>query len=176
MPPPIAGVLETGLYVDDLPQAPLDARTLGTLSFAALSPILSDSAGFQPATESQTMPASRPRPSVMKLTDVAAARVTELCGGAEPPAIGLRVGVKNAGCAGMSYTVELATDERPGDEKVVDRNATVYIEPRAVLFLLGTEMDFERTKLRAGFVFRNPNQVSACGCGESVSLKEAEVA
>jgi iron-sulfur cluster assembly protein len=122
------------------------------------------------------MAVSRLRLAVMKLTDAAAARVNELVDNSDVPALGLRVGIKNAGCAGMSYTMDLATEERPGDEKVSDKGVTVYIDPKAVMFLLGTEMDFERTTLRSGFVFRNPNEVSSCGCGESVSLKAAEVA
>ena len=122
------------------------------------------------------MASPRLRLAVMKLTDAAAERVRDLVEASETPALGLRVGVKNAGCAGMSYTMELATDERPADEKIVDKGVAVYIEPKAVMFLLGTEMDFERTTLRAGFVFRNPNEVSSCGCGESVALKPAEVA
>ncbi len=112
----------------------------------------------------------RPRPKVMTLTDAAAVRVGELVAGADGPATGLRIGVKNGGCAGMSYTMELAEDAGPLDEVVEDRGVKVLVDAKAVLFLLGTEMDYEVTKLKSGFVFRNPNETGACGCGESVSI------
>jgi iron-sulfur cluster assembly protein len=112
---------------------------------------------------------------VITVSEAAAARVREIVE-ARPGAIGVRVGVRNGGCAGMSYTVDLATDERPGDERVDAEGATVFVDPKAVLFLLGTRMDFEQTVLKTGFVFLNPNQVGACGCGESVNLKPAEAA
>lgn len=111
--------------------------------------------------------------AVMTLTESAAERVREIVENAED-AVGIRLGIKNGGCAGMSYTLDLAREAQPGDERVEGHGATVFVEAKAVLFLLGTEMDFERTPLRTGFVFRNPNQVGACGCGESVSLKPAE--
>ena len=88
---------------------------------------------------------------------------------------GLRIGVKKGGCAGMEYTVELANDERPREDSVEREGARVFVAPEAVLFLLGTEMDYEETRLRSGFTFRNPNQTSACGCGESVELKAADL-
>jgi iron-sulfur cluster assembly protein len=109
----------------------------------------------------------------MSLTEAAASRVRELMQGAERPIAGLRVGVKNGGCAGMSYTMEFAEAVAPHDEVVEDQGVTVLIDPKAILFLLGTEMDFQTTKLTAGFVFNNPNQTSACGCGESVELAPA---
>ena len=112
---------------------------------------------------------------IMSLTERAAERVRELVEKSDGKALGLRVGVKNGGCAGMSYTVELAESGKPGEDKVEAHGATVFIDPKAVLFLLGTEMDFERSKLAAQFVFRNPNQTSACGCGESVTLTPASV-
>lgn len=111
--------------------------------------------------------------AVMTLTEAAAERVREIVEGADD-ALGIRLGIKNGGCAGMSYTLDLAREAKPGDERVEAHGATVFVEAKAVLFLLGTEMDFERTDLRTGFVFRNPNQVGACGCGESVNLKPAE--
>lgn len=115
--------------------------------------------------------------AVMTLTEAAAARVREIVAGAGDPAvIGVRVGVRNGGCAGMNYTLDLARAAEPGDERVEAMGATVFVGAKAVLYLLGTEMDFERTTLKTGFVFRNPNEVSACGCGESVSLKPAEPA
>ena len=113
---------------------------------------------------------------VMKLTPAAAARVREIVEAADDASVlGIRLGVKNGGCAGMSYTLDLAREAQPGDERVEAEGATVFVDAKAVLFLLGTEMDFERTTLKTGFVFNNPNQVGACGCGESVSLKAAEV-
>jgi len=120
------------------------------------------------------MALARRKLDVMSVTEAAAERVRELVEAADNPAIGLRVGVKNGGCAGMSYTLELAESARPGDERVDADGATVFIDPKALLFLLGTQLDFERTDLRTGFVFNNPNQVGACGCGESVSLKPAD--
>jgi len=120
------------------------------------------------------MASLRPRPQVMRLTDAAANRIKEILGKAERPIVGVRVGVKNGGCAGMSYTMEYAESAKPLDEVVEDKGVRLLIDPKAVLFLLGTEMDFRVDKLSAGFVFNNPNQVSACGCGESVQLKPAE--
>ncbi|MBL1404924.1 MAG: iron-sulfur cluster assembly accessory protein, partial [Rhizobiales bacterium] len=90
-------------------------------------------------------------------------------------AIGIRIGVKNAGCAGMEYTIDLVTEPDAKDDKIETSAGNVYIQPQAVLFLLGTELGFEVTKLKTGFVFNNPNQTSACGCGESVELKPAEM-
>ena len=120
-------------------------------------------------------PKSRPRPQVMKLTEAAAQRVLELTRRADSEIVGLRVGVKNGGCAGQSYTVEYAHEIRPTDEVVEDKGVKILVDPKAVLFLLGTEMDYKTDKLQAQFIFNNPNQVSACGCGESVQLKPAEV-
>lgn len=90
-------------------------------------------------------------------------------------AVGLRIGVKNAGCAGMEYTLDLVREPDSKDDKIETKAGNVYIQPQAVLFLLGTELGFEVTKLKTGFVFNNPNQTSACGCGESVELKAAEM-
>jgi iron-sulfur cluster assembly protein len=115
-------------------------------------------------------PKPRPRPQVMKLTEAAALRVTELTKRADSEIVGLRVGIKNGGCAGQSYTVEYAHDVRPTDEVVEDKGVKILVDPKAVLFLLGTEMDYKTEKLSAQFVFNNPNQTSACGCGESVQL------
>jgi len=89
---------------------------------------------------------------------------------------GVRVGVRNGGCAGMSYTMDYAEVADPTDEVVVDKGVRLFIDPKAVLFLLGTEMDFRGDKLSAGFVFNNPNQTAACGCGESVTLAPAKSA
>ncbi|MDH4993072.1 Fe-S cluster assembly scaffold SufA [Aquamicrobium lusatiense] len=112
--------------------------------------------------------------SIMKLTDKAAERVREIIG-ARDGAHGIRLGVKKGGCAGMEYTIDLVTEPDPKDDHVEHQGAHVYVAPEAALFLLGTEMDFEVTTLRTGFMFRNPNQSSACGCGESVELKPADL-
>jgi len=120
------------------------------------------------------MATARPRPQVMKLTDAAAARIKDIMSKSEQPIAGLRVGVKNGGCAGMAYTMEYAQSVNPTDEIVEDKGVKILIDPKAVLFLLGTEMDYKTDKLSAQFVFNNPNQTSACGCGESVQLTPAE--
>ena len=119
------------------------------------------------------MATARPRPQVMRLSEAAAARIKELMSKAERPIAGVRVGVKNGGCAGMAYTMEYAERANPTDEVVEDKGIKLLIDPKAVLFLLGTEMDYKVDKLSAQFVFNNPNQTSACGCGESVELTPA---
>ena len=120
------------------------------------------------------MGSAKSRFKVMTLTDAAAERVREIMANAQTPMAGLRVGVKNGGCAGMSYTMEWAESVAPLDEVIEDKGVTVLIDPKAVLFLLGTQMDFEASKLSSGFVFKNPNQTSACGCGESVAIEPAK--
>ena len=122
-------------------------------------------------TELQT--AARPRrarPKAVTLTDAAAARVREIMENAEKDYVGLRVGVKNGGCAGQEYTFAYAEQIEPLDEVVEDKDVTILIEPKAVLFLIGSEIDYETTKLASKFVFRNPNETDACGCGESVTI------
>ncbi len=111
----------------------------------------------------------------MRLTEAAAARIKEVMAQAEAPVVGLRVGVKNGGCAGMEYTMEYARAVAPTDEVVEDKGVKILVDPKAVLFLLGTEMDYRRDKLSAQFVFNNPNQTSACGCGESVQIEPAKL-
>lgn len=111
--------------------------------------------------------------AILTLTDAAIERVGEIVDASDEQAKGIRVGVKNGGCAGMEYTIDLVTEPEAGDDTVEAGSNTVYIDPKAMLFLLGTQMDYEVTKLRAGFVFNNPNQTSACGCGESVNLVPA---
>jgi iron-sulfur cluster assembly protein len=111
-----------------------------------------------------------PNFKVVTLTDAAANRIKDIIAKADKPIVGVRVGVKNGGCAGMSYTMEYAESVNPLDEVVEDKGVKVLIDPKAVLFLLGTEMDFLTTKLASQFVFNNPNQTSACGCGESVAI------
>lgn len=117
----------------------------------------------------------RPRPQVMRLTDAAAVRIRDVMARADKPIAGIRVGVKNGGCAGMEYTMEYADAIKASDEVVEDKGVKILIDPKAVLFLLGTEMDFRTEKLSAQFVFNNPNQTSACGCGESVQLTAAKI-
>ena len=111
---------------------------------------------------------------VITMTDTAASRVREIVG-ARANAKGLRIGIKKGGCAGMEYTVDLVTEPSAKDDHIERGGAHVWVAPEAALYLLGTEMDFEVTKLRTGFVFRNPNEESACGCGESVELKAADL-
>ena len=120
------------------------------------------------------MATARPRPQVMRLTDAAALRIKDVMARADRPVAGVRVGVKNGGCAGMEYTMEYAEAVAPTDEVVEDKGVRILIDPKAVLFLLGTEMDYKTEKLSAQFVFNNPNQTSACGCGESVQLTPAK--
>jgi len=117
--------------------------------------------------------ALRPRPKVVTLTDAAAERVRQIVAKAERPVVGLRVGVKNGGCAGMEYTMEWAEEQKPFDEVVEDKGVKLLIDAKAIMFLLGTQMDFQTSSLKSGFVFNNPNQTSACGCGESVQIKPA---
>ena len=122
--------------------------------------------------------ARRERPKVVTLSDRAAERVREIMAkprenGAEKPYAGLRVGVKNGGCAGQEYVLEYAETAGPLDEVVEDKGVTILIDPKAVLFLIGTEVDYDVTRLSAKFVFRNPNETDACGCGESVTITPA---
>lgn len=111
---------------------------------------------------------------VMTITDAAADRVREIVDAREG-ARGIRVGIKKGGCAGMEYTIDLVTEPNAADDHIDHQGAHVWVAPEAALFLLGTQMDFERTTLRTGFTFNNPNQSSSCGCGESVELKPAEL-
>ncbi len=119
------------------------------------------------------MAVARPKPQVVRLTEAAAERIKAVVAKADRPIAAVRVGVKNGGCAGMSYTMEYAENINPLDEIVEDKGVRILIDPKAVLFLLGTEMDYKIDKLSAQFVFNNPNQTSACGCGESVQLEPA---
>ncbi len=110
--------------------------------------------------------------AVMTMTDAAAGRVREIMS-ANPDALGIRVGVKKGGCAGMEYAIDLAREVKPREDLIEHDGAKVFVAPEAVLYLLGTQMDFETTALRTGFTFNNPNQTSACGCGESVEITAA---
>ena len=111
---------------------------------------------------------------IMQLTDRAAARVRDIIERSETPIAGLRVGVKKGGCAGMEYTMDYAAGPQKGDEIIQDKGVTLMVEPQALLFLLGTEMDYVTEKMSSRFVFNNPNQVSACGCGESIEIVPAK--
>ena len=115
----------------------------------------------------------RPRPQVMKITERAGARIAAVLAQKGGDVVGLRIGVKKGGCAGMEYTLDWATSAAPTDEVVEQHGVKVLIEPKAVLYLLGTEMDFKTDKLSAQFTFTNPNQTGSCGCGESVNLAPA---
>lgn len=114
--------------------------------------------------------------AVMSLSDAAAGRVKAIVENAGGDARGIRVSVKKGGCAGMEYAVDLVTEPNPKDDLIERDGAQVWVAPEAVLYLLGTNMDFEVTKMRSGFTFNNPNQTSACGCGKSVELKPADLA
>lgn len=114
--------------------------------------------------------------AVMSLTDAAAGRVRSIVENAGGDAKGIRLSIKKGGCAGMEYAVDLVTEPSGKDDLVEHQGAKVWVAPEAVLYLLGTQMDFEVTSLRSGFTFKNPNQTSACGCGESVELKPADLA
>ena len=120
------------------------------------------------------MATPRPRLQAIRLTDAAAERIKYVMANAAGRVVGVRVGVKNGGCAGMSYTMEYAETLDPRDEVVEDKGVRLLIDPKAVLFLIGTEMDYRIDKLSSGFVFNNPNQTSACGCGESVAITPAK--
>lgn len=115
----------------------------------------------------------RPKPQVMRLTEAAAARIKDVMAHSAEPIAGIRIGVEKGGCAGMAYTMEYADKVEPLDEVIEDKGVRLLIDPKAVLFLLGCEMDYKVDKLSAQFVFNNPNQTSACGCGESVALTPA---
>lgn len=114
--------------------------------------------------------------AVMTMTEAAADRVKAIVANSGPDALGVRVGIKKGGCAGMEYTIDLVKEPDAKDDLIESAGAKVWIQPSAVLYLLGTQMDFEVTKMRSGFIFSNPNQTSACGCGESVELQAADLA
>lgn len=119
------------------------------------------------------MTIQRERPKVITLTDGAAARVKEIMARGDNNYIAVRLGVDNGGCAGMAYTMDYAEEQNPLDEVVIDKGVKILIDPKAVLFLIGTEMDYQVEQLKSGFVFNNPNQTDACGCGESVTIEPA---
>lgn len=113
--------------------------------------------------------------NVLSITEAAAIRVKEIISNTDKPVVALRVGIANAGCAGVGYTVDYVEEPIVGDDLVSERGVEIYVDPKATLFLLGTIMDFETTKMSSGFTFSNPNQVGACGCGESVQLEAADL-
>ncbi len=123
--------------------------------------------------ETQAQKPRRQRPKPVKLTEAAAARIAAIMAKAEGQYQGVRVGVTNGGCAGMSYTMDYADQAKPFEEVMEDKGVKIFIDPKAILFLIGTELDFVQEKLGARFVFNNPNQTSACGCGESVQITPA---
>jgi iron-sulfur cluster assembly protein len=123
-----------------------------------------------PMENTQVVRPRRERPKPVRLTEAAAIRLRQIMTDADGKYLGVRVGVTNGGCAGMSYTMNYAEDTNPLDEVVEDQGIKIFIEPKAILFLIGTEMDFETGKLGSRFAFRNPNETASCGCGESVSI------
>lgn len=125
-------------------------------------------------TRTPTTKTRRERPKAIRVTEAAAERIRHVIAQGEKPYVGVRLGLKSAGCAGMSYTLTYADKQEPLDEVVEDRGVRVLIDPKAILFLIGTEMDYVTDKLQSRFVFRNPNETEACGCGESVALKPAD--
>jgi iron-sulfur cluster assembly protein len=126
------------------------------------------------ATTTTIAKPKRERPKAVRLSDAAAVRIREIVAASEGAHQGVRVGVVNGGCAGMSYTMDYADAAHPFEEVVEDKGVKIFIDPKAIMFLIGTEMDFVRDKLAARFVFNNPNQTAACGCGESVSITPAK--
>ena len=125
-------------------------------------------------TNNRVQKPRRERPKPVKLTEAAAARIAAIMANADGQYQGVRVGVTNGGCAGMSYTMDYAAEAKPFEEVMEDKGVKIFIDPKAILFLIGTELDFVKEKLGARFVFNNPNQTSACGCGESVSITPVE--
>ena len=108
--------------------------------------------------------------SIIKLTDNAAARIKEIMSNAEKDSLGVRVSVKTGGCAGMSYVMEYTKEANPNDEVIEDKGVKVFIDPAAIMYLLGTEMDYKQEEMSSTFVFNNPNETERCGCGESFKI------
>ena len=107
---------------------------------------------------------------VIKLSENAAERIKDIMSKAEDSTIGVRVGVKSGGCAGMSYEMNYIKEKAPGDEVIEDKGVKVYIDPKAIMYLLGTVMDYKKDKFSSSFVFNNPNETERCGCGESFKI------
>ena len=108
--------------------------------------------------------------SIIKLSDNAAKRIKEIMSSAQKDSIGVRIGVKAGGCAGMSYIMEYAKNSNPNDEVIEDKGVKVLIDPKAIMYLLGTEMDYKKEKFSSQFIFKNPNETERCGCGESFKV------
>jgi iron-sulfur cluster assembly protein len=109
----------------------------------------------------------RPRPQLIQISEAAAARVKDLMSKRSKPSVGIRVGVKTGGCSGMAYTFEYADEVQPLDEVIEDKEIKILVDPKAVIYLVGTTLDYHDEKVRSGFVFINPNEKGRCGCGES---------
>ena len=107
---------------------------------------------------------------IIKLSDNAANRIKEIMSSAEKNALGVRVSVKSGGCAGMSYVMEYAKDIKPNEEVIEEKGVKVFIDPKAIIYLLGTEMDYKEEKFSSQFIFKNPNETERCGCGESFKI------
>ena len=107
---------------------------------------------------------------VIKLSDNAANRIKQIMSKADSAAIGVRIGVKSGGCAGMSYIMEYANEIKPNEEVIEEKGVKVFIDPKAIMYLLGTEMDYKQQKFSSQFVFKNPNETERCGCGESIKI------
>ena len=109
---------------------------------------------------------------LLTLTQAAADRVKSLMNDANSEVIGLRIGIKTAGCSGMKYNVEYATNIKPFEEKIVSKDIVICIDPAAIMFLIGSEMDYKEEKFSSGFEFSNPNEIARCGCGESFTVAQ----
>ncbi len=107
---------------------------------------------------------------VIRLSDNAAQRIKQIMSKAENSAIGVRVGVKSGGCAGMSYVMEYAKEIKPNEEIIEEKGVKVFVDPKAIMYLLGTEMDYRKDKFSSQFIFKNPNETERCGCGESFKV------
>ena len=107
---------------------------------------------------------------IIKLSDNAAERIKQIMSKAENSAIGVRVGVKSGGCAGMSYVMEYANEIKPNEEIIEEKGVKVFVDPKAIMYLLGTEMDYRKDKFSSQFIFKNPNETERCGCGESFKV------
>jgi iron-sulfur cluster assembly protein len=163
--------LEPGIHSDTFQRADAFVEWI-----AGSSPAMTcDESALEPPRDLPHLEAMtiQTRPQVMRLTEAAAERLRALAAAAGKDMAGVRIGVKNGGCAGMEYTMSYAETRGPHDEVIEDKGVKLLIDPTAVMFLLGTEMDYRTDRMRSGFVFNNPNQTSSCGCGESVALKPA---
>jgi len=107
---------------------------------------------------------------IISLSDNAAARIKEIMSKAEKDLVGLRVGVKSGGCAGMSYMMEYTKEVKPNDEVIEDKGVKLFVDPGAIMYLLGTEMDYKKEQFSSSFIFKNPNETERCGCGESFKV------